>query len=170
MTYFCPVCERAVSNSCRSIFCDCCELWVHQNRCFRVNIPQFELLSCDSKPWFCPKCIKTSLPFSPEGNVGSLRRFLVSWMMTLNFSYLIWIKVSHGNADKNFEPTFDTTNCRYYECHDFNNTMSQYNRKTSPLHLNISSLAKHFDELITLLSCPSCNTTSVLLAYLKHFS
>ena len=30
--------------------------------------------------------------------------------------------------------------------------MSQYNRKTSALHLNISSLAKHFDELNTLLS------------------
>ena len=26
----------------------------------------------------------------------------------------------------------------YYECHDFNNTMSQYNRNTSALHLNIS--------------------------------
>ena len=78
-------------------------------------------------------------------------------------------KVSHGNADKNFEPTFDTTNCKYYECHDFNNTMSQYKRKTSALHLNISSLAKHFDVSLTPY-CPSCNTTSVLMGYLKHVS
>ena len=34
-------------------------------------------------------------------------------------------KVSHGNADKNFEPMFDTTNCKYDECHDFDYTMSQ---------------------------------------------
>ena len=30
--------------------------------------------------------------------------------------------------------------------------MSQYNRNTSALHLNVSSLAKHFDKLNTLLS------------------
>ena len=152
MTYFCPVCERAVNNSCRSIFCDCCELWVHQNRCSGVNIPQFELLSYDSKPWFCPKCINTSLPFSSEGNVEEPEE--VPHQLNDDLKLLIsdLNKVSHGNADKSFEPTFDTTNCKYYECHDFNNTMSQYNRKTSALHLNISSLAKHFDELNTLLS------------------
>ena len=59
-------------------------------------------------------------------------------------------KVSNDNADNNFEPSFVTTNCKYYKCHDFNNTMSQYSRKTS-LHLNVVSLAKHFDELNNLL-------------------
>ena len=44
----------------------------HQNRCSGVNIPQFELLSYDSEPWFCPKCINTSLPFSTEENVSSV--------------------------------------------------------------------------------------------------
>ena len=155
MTYYCPVCERAVSNSCRSIFCDCCELWVHQNRCSGVNIPQFEFLSYDSKPWFCPKCINTSLPFSTEENVEEPEE--VPHQLNDDLKLLIsdLNKVSNGNADKNFEhtfDTFDTTNCKYYEWHDFNNTMSQYNRKTSALHLNISSLAKHFDELNTLLS------------------
>ena len=38
MTYFCSVCERIVRDSCCSIFCDCCVLWVYQNRCSGVDI------------------------------------------------------------------------------------------------------------------------------------
>ena len=152
MTYFCSVCERAVSNSCHSIFCDCCELWVHQNRCSGVDIPQFEILSYDPKSWFCPKCINTALPFSPEGNVGEPKEVPHQLNDDLKLFISDLNKVSNNNADQNSDPTFDTTNCKYYECHDFNNTMSQYKHKTSALHLNISSLSKHFDELNTLLS------------------
>ena len=94
---------------------------------------------------------RRSLTFSPEENVEEPEE--VPHQLNDDLKLLIsdLNKVSHGNADKNFEPTFDTTNCKYYEYHDFNNTMSQYKRKTSALHLNISSLAKHFDELNTLL-------------------
>ena len=84
----------------------------HQNRCSGVNIPQFELLSYDSEPWFCPKCINTSLPFSTEENVGEpdeVPRQLNDENKLLIFDLN---KVSNGNADKNFEPTFDTTNCK----------------------------------------------------------
>ena len=122
MTYFCSVCERAVSNSCHSIFCDCCELWVHQNRCSGVDIPQFEILSYDPKSWFCPKCINTALPFSPEGNVEGPKEVPHQLNDDLKLFIFDLNKVSNNNAD----PTFDTTNCKYYECHDFNNTMSQY--------------------------------------------
>ena len=152
MTYFCSVCERAVSNSCHSIFCDCCELWVHQNRCSGVDIPQFEILSYDPKSWFCPKCINTALPFSPEGNMGEPKEVPHQLNDDLKLFISDLNKVSNNNADQNSDPTFDTTNCKYYECHDFNNTMSQYNHKTSALHLNIPSLSKHFDELNNLLS------------------
>ena len=112
---------------------------------------------------------RRSLIFSPEENVEKPEE--VPHQLNDDLKLLIsdLNKVSHGNADKNFEPTFDTTNCKYYECHDFNNTMSQYKRKTSALHLNISSLAKHFDVSLTPY-CPSCNTTSVLMGYLKHVS
>ena len=34
------------------------------------------------------------------------------------------IKVS--NADNNPEATFETTDCKYYKVHDFNNTMYMY--------------------------------------------
>ena len=155
MTYFCSVCERAVRDSCRSIFCDCCLQWVHQNKCSGVNIPQFEILSLNSKSWFCPKCINTSLPFSTDGNLEEPEK--IPRQLNENLKSIIYDLNKVSNADKNLEPTFDTTNCKYYECHDFNNTMSQYNRNTSALHLNISSLAKHFDELNTLLSLLQLN-------------
>ena len=46
---------------------------------------------------------------------------------------------------------FNSTNCKYYECKDFNNL--NLNRKSlSSFHLNMASLAKHFDKLNTLLA------------------
>ena len=62
--FICPVCNRFVSDSCKSIFCDCCNLWIHQNKCSRLSVSEFNLLSADKDPWFCCQCINTSLPFS----------------------------------------------------------------------------------------------------------
>ena len=62
--FICPVCNRAVSDWCKSIFCDCCNLWIHQNKCFGLSVSEFNLLSADKDPWFCCQCINTSLPFS----------------------------------------------------------------------------------------------------------
>ena len=48
----------------------------------------------------------------------------------------------YGQPDKN---------CKYYECQDFKTLTSTSKFKFSALHLNISSLAKHFDEFNVLL-------------------
>ena len=90
------------------------------------------------------------MPFSTDGNLEEPEE--VPRQLNDNLKLLISDLNKVSNAEKNLEPTFETTNCKYYEYHDFNSTMSQYNRNTSALHLNVSSLAKHFAELNTLLS------------------
>ena len=45
-----------------------------------------------------------------------------------------------------------STNCKYYDCQEFCSTFSYSKFTFSSLHLNISSLGKHFDELNALLS------------------
>ena len=63
MSFVCPVCNRDVNNSFKSILCDCCNLWVHQSRCPGLNSSQFNLIGKDSNPWFFPNCINSILPF-----------------------------------------------------------------------------------------------------------
>ena len=62
MYFVCPVCDRDVNNSCKSILCDCCNLWVHQVDA-GLNSSQFNLIGKDSNPWFCSNCINSILPF-----------------------------------------------------------------------------------------------------------
>ena len=104
-----------------STVCDCCELWVHQIRYSGVNIPQFELLSYDSKPWFCPKCINTSLPFSLEGSVGEPEevphhlnddlKLLISDLITSSFLHKVSLEnkelILLGNFNVNLLNTDD---------------------------------------------------------------
>ena len=47
--------------------------------------------------------------------------------------------------------------CKYYECQDFKTSNSSSKFNFSALHLNISSLAKHFDELNALLGLLNLN-------------
>ena len=52
------------------------------------------------------------------------------------------------------EPEFslNSTSCKYYEYQDFNVLSQNTKSNFSIFHLNIASMAKHFDELDTLLS------------------
>ena len=60
----CSVCMKSVSNSCSSTFCSNCNLWVHQSHCFSLSLSEFETFSQpNSKSWFCPKCLNSTLPF-----------------------------------------------------------------------------------------------------------
>ena len=70
-----------------------------------------------------------------------------------------------SNADNNPEPTFETTDCKYYGVHDFNNTLN-----TTAILLRYISIFLHCQNILTSLTpyCPSCNTTLVSLAFLKQ--
>ena len=49
----------------------------------------------------------------------------------------------------NHDSDFDYVNCKYYSADDFSALRSNF-KSFSLLHLNISSLEKHFDELSSL--------------------
>ena len=54
--------------------------------------------------------------------------------------------------DDSVSVDFNTTSCKYYECKDFNNSLNLKRKHLSAFHLNIASLAKHFDDLNSLLT------------------
>ena len=50
-------------------------------------------------------------------------------------------------------PLFNTTNCKYYECHELNSVfLNNKSNSFSAFHINIASLNCHFDELNALLA------------------
>ena len=166
--FVCPVCNRDVNNSCKSILCDCCNLWVHQSRRSGLNSSQFNLIGKDSNPWFCPNCINSILPFPFDSSAEGVqlcdepRPILLPHGNRLNDNIIPLIhslnKVSFNvDFDDNAE-SLNSSNCNYYECKDFNTAMSSTHcHNISSFHLNISSISKHFDELSSLLSLLQCN-------------
>ena len=165
LSFICPVCNRVVSDSCKSIFCDCCNLWIHQNKCSGISPIQFKLLSSDKNPWLCCGCINANLPFSScevtstEGvqHTAELRAQVLPPCNRLNDNVLNLIQdLNNVGVNTDIEPVNSNT-CRYYECQDFNSAMSGICHRMSTFHLNISSMSKHFDELNTLLSLLQCN-------------
>ena len=61
----CHKCDKICLDNC--IFCELCNTWVHA-KCFKITKRQLTLLSHSELPYFCPKCISNSIPFSHVTN------------------------------------------------------------------------------------------------------
>lgn len=153
----CNVCKKLVDESCKkSIFCDICNSWIHFQNCSRLSVSEFDALSHNSSNWACPKCLDRTLPFfdsehlsncKPKPTPNSTSRInenVRSLLSDLN-------SIVHSMDNDADSINFHTTSCKYYECEDFNN-LNLNPRSLSAFHLNIASMAKHFDEFNTLLA------------------
>ena len=171
-SYFCPICSKIVKPNCNAIQCDICDLWVHHFKCSGLTRKQFEIL-CDpinSERWFCPSCINSNLPgsfvFNDEeeshgqdstGDVSSgsnLSDELKSLLSDLND--VVTGLVSSDDDDDESEILFQSNSCSYQTCTDFNSMYSKTPSNFSAFHLNIASMSKHYDELLTLLGQLNC--------------
>ena len=134
MSLVCPVCDRNVNNSCKSILCDCCNLWVPPEQILWSQQFQFNLIENDSNPWFCPNCINSILPFTFDSSAegvqlcGEPRPISLPHGYRLNYNIIPLIhslnKVSFNvDSDDNAE-SLNSSSCNYYECKDFNTAMS----------------------------------------------
>ena len=162
----CSICRKCVSDSCPSILCDNCDNWVHHPKCSGLNSTQFEALSQpNSSNWFCPKCLNSILPFpsSPAETPKAVRpsRSNLSDELKSLLSDLNTINNDHNNIIETDSANFSSTSCKYMEYQDFNMETQNTKSNFSTLHLNISSMSKHFDEFCTLLSLLQHNFTFI---------
>ena len=51
------------------------------------------------------------------------------------------------DLDDSDQSEFESSNCKYYECHELTEISPTVKSAFSTFHLNISSLCRHFDEL-----------------------
>ena len=157
----CPICLKSVGK-CPSIQCDICDLWIHQAKCSGLNRKQFEVLcQPNSESWHCPKCLNLILPFpheskapakSSDATPGTMSDELKSLFCDLN-DIVTGIETSD---DDECEIQFQSNNCSYLNCNEFNSIFSSKPTNFSAFHLNIASMPKHFDELRALLAQLDC--------------
>jgi len=158
----CPICTKVVKDDCNSIFCDFCKCWVHQNHCSKLSLTEFAKLSNSPQSWNCPKCHLDSLPFplekSHSGPSGSPEfESLKSLASEINS-----VAANCINFDID---SVQTSNCRYYDIPSFHTLVKDKNSfYFSALHLNIASMAQHFDEFDSFLAQVNLNFSVIRIS------
>ena len=146
----CLVCSRAVAKNHKAIQCDLCNKWVHIS-CNNLNRYTYRKLQKDKTPWFCIQCIKKEMPFSSitnENLKGLLKnRIMFSPKLDFNFDNFKEIEVFD-------EEIISKINNKLHTPEELNESIKKLESKQNDmfLHLNISSLPYHHQELENLIS------------------
>ena len=143
----CGVCYKAVAKNKNAVCCDSCNLWVH----IKSNNPTkfcYRKLQTSQELWYCKNCIKQILPFSESQLKRVTKENLISSpKKIIQDNNLVFSNDRYGTAVKNDSFTPD----EFYE--NLKTASPTYNLY---LHMNISSLQYHIDDLRYLIEyCPN---------------
>ena len=145
--YPCGTCIKPVAKNHRAIICDFCNNWTHA-KCNNISKTKYDDLMNDViNSWCCIKCLNEAIPLpnSDEETEGKL----FDSACYKNRSTDIFKDIDNINLYE--EVNLILNNCLYYDLTEFSQ-ISKTNETFSVLHLNIASLALHFDELHTILA------------------
>lgn len=151
----CSICGKQVRNNTNAIYCNFCKLWVHP-KCNRLKTTDFLTLlnSGEHEVWSCLKCNCEIFPMnadipdtelrydSPPTSFSTPNPEFADFFSEVNST--ITGNCDNGTFVFNDQAAPFSTDCKYYDISDFN---SLEPGNLSFLHLNISSISKHFDNL-----------------------
>ena len=152
--YPCGICKNEVKQDDKSVQCDLCNKWNHIE-CVDVSSAYYEKLQNDTKPWYCPNCSK-ELPFSDVRDKDLHNTIHVQSTLQTHFTN-VPNKKSKGLMHKFqqlnnlFDQSENTISCDYYDLKDFQKIKIKQ-QDFSLLHLNISSLSCHINDLVNFLA------------------
>ena len=143
----CLVCDKPVATNHKAVCCDICDKWVHIY-CNNICKNTYQKLKKDNNPCFCKLCLLMEVPFCSLNNT--------------EFSRLLNGKSIIPKKELKATPTiFENLNIftknenmarKYYSKEQFKNfKKDNEDINISLLHLNISSLPYHRDNLANLL-------------------
>ena len=140
----CKVCSKDIDQT-NSFKCDFCSSFFH-------NVCNFYVNQDDIQAGCCLNCNCELFPFSScyslDENDSRINYFHTSFK--LNISLMNQISFSNTFSENTEIPS---STCNYLDCDDFNKIFTVSNsNKLSLFHLNINSLAKHFENLNSLLN------------------
>ena len=146
MKFPCNICEKSVASNHNAICCDICNKWVHIS-CNNISRYCYRKLQKDSTPWYCKKCLKQVLPYNKltdyQLKALMLGKVLTSPKPLSTNEYILYPDEECENAAKTESMTPDD----FYEIIN-NNSNNLF------LHMNISSVSYHIDDLnIFIMNC-----------------
>ena len=156
--YACGVCKLEVSDNDDSVQCDLCDRWNHIS-CVEINKRKIEKLKKYPLPWYCPACM-SNIPFF---QINKEFKNLLYPKNTLQQHPQTIKKSDKGIKDlmakfkqvTDLDPSENLTSCDYYDVNDISKLRITEN-DLSVIHLNISSLPLHINELKLFLSFFKC--------------
>ena len=150
------MCSDEVGDNDDSVQCDLCNKWNH-TRCLNIDAEQYEKLKKDPLPWYCPNCAM-EIPFSTLSKKGLKTVLFEGSSKTLpkSFSKPFHKKTteklkSFRGVSQLFDQSENSVSCDYYTPYELNKIKVKQ-EDLSVLHLNISSLSAHIDDLKNFLS------------------
>ena len=144
--YPCPVCDRAVTKNHKAVQCDCYDMWVHI-ACNYLNVYTYRKLQKDKSSWYCLCCFKKEMPFCSLKNEHLQELMHGGIILSPNKKIITNAIRQNKIIDEELLRKFFTPN-------KFNHALKDLvNRKYALcMHLNISLLSYHQQELYNLLS------------------
>ena len=135
------ICEKTAVSNHNAICCDICNKWVHIF-CNNISSYYYRKLQKDSTPWYCKNCLKQVLPYNKltdyQLKALMLGKVLTSPKLLSTNDYLLFPDEECENAAKTELMTPDD----FYQINN-NNSNNLF------LHMNISSVSYHIDDLNT---------------------
>ena len=164
----CNVCLKQVSVRHHAIQCNICQNMTHK-KCNKLTDIDFQKLKTSTQPWYCIVCISEIFPFNSLTDKQLALILLTGTNISFEFdnifsdislfppsnksrtfkSFNDFISSNRGLDDNNFSSNI---NCKYFDIDEFCAANFNQNTPFSLLHMNISSLSAHLDELDTMLT------------------
>ena len=154
--YSCKICSIEVKDTDPAVLCDLCGKLIHTD-CASIGETQYKNLKESPLPWYCPYCIM-ELPFSTVKN-NDLQKLLNDshsyhpkpFPRKMNKKTKDFLK-NFCEMSQIFEQSENPLSCDYYGISDFKKLKINQQQDLSILHLNISSISSHIDDLRTFLN------------------
>ena len=148
--FTCGVCYKAVAKNHNAVCYDSCNSWVHI-KCNNLTKFCYRKMQTSQEPWYYKNCIKQILTFSELSNSQLSRitkeNLISSPKKIIQDNNLVILNDQYGTAIMNDSFTPD----EFYE--NLKTISPTYNLY---IHMNISSLQYHIDDLRYLVeSCPN---------------
>ena len=152
----CGLCSDEVGDNDDLVQCDLCNKGNH-TRYLNISAEQYEKLKKDPLPWYCPNCAMR-MPFLTLSNKGLTTVPFGDPSKTLgkSFSKPFEKKITEKlktfcEVSQLFDQSENWVSCDYYTPYELNKIKAEH-EDLSILHLNISSLSAHIDDLKSFLS------------------
>ena len=154
--YPCRICSKSVAETHKAVYCDICHHWIHI-KCNSITNSEYDKLKDSNSPWYCIKCVNETTPFSSMSNEelflnsngqilsqdSTFRFSLPSYQSERIESFRNFLSI-HNESET--PQLFNLPENSYYEI-DKLNTTSVSKSNLGVLHMNISSIANHINDL-----------------------